>query len=411
MARPKNAIPKEGESLADMYPELVSQWDYEKNSQPPTYYKPTSGVKAYWKCPVADDHEWVQTPNVRTGQNTGCPYCQNLAVSISNSLPSLFPEIASQWHPTKNGDKVPEEFVAYSGKRVWWKCPVADDHEWRTAIEKRTALGQGCPCCAYPIRKVIPSNSLASTHPSIAAEWDHEKNGKSPSEVAAGSSKKAYWICTEGHEYSQMISNRTGHKQGCPYCAGQKVLPDGSNSLGALYPDLVKEWDYHKNSPTTPWEVRPASHTKYHWKCMENSCEWESMVSTRTHFNSGCPNCAGYGIKPNLPGIYYVNAVTNNNGDILEYKGGVSNNHYSERFRHQQTSLKNNYPNLLYQHIEYISFSEAKEALEIERVLKNDSSRPSRDFDGGTELFLENPIDLAISMGLIPSDVERRKES
>ena len=54
------------------------------------------------------------------------------------SLADLFPDIAGEWHPTKNGDLVPSDFTRASGKRVWWKCPVSDDHEWEVAIHDRT---------------------------------------------------------------------------------------------------------------------------------------------------------------------------------------------------------------------------------------------------------------------------------
>ena len=47
------------------------------------------------------------------------------------SLADLFPNIASEWHPTKNGDLTPDQVTKGSTKMVWWKCDVADDHEWK----------------------------------------------------------------------------------------------------------------------------------------------------------------------------------------------------------------------------------------------------------------------------------------
>ena len=55
----------------------------------------------------------------------------------SNCLSTLNPEIAKQWHPTKNGILTPYDFTASSGKKVWWKCPKGSDHEWQAVISSR----------------------------------------------------------------------------------------------------------------------------------------------------------------------------------------------------------------------------------------------------------------------------------
>jgi len=55
----------------------------------------------------------------------------------------------SEWHPTKNNGLKPEDFSNYSHKKVWWKCPKGEDHEWETSINNRTKpKGTGCPFCA-----------------------------------------------------------------------------------------------------------------------------------------------------------------------------------------------------------------------------------------------------------------------
>jgi len=69
-------------------------------------------------------------------------------VSVTNSLEALFPEVAAQWHATKNGDVTPDQVVAGSMKKFWWKCPVADDHVWLAQVENRTHAGRGCPFCS-----------------------------------------------------------------------------------------------------------------------------------------------------------------------------------------------------------------------------------------------------------------------
>ena len=83
------------------------------------------------------------------------------------SLAETHPEVAKQWHPTKNGDLSPKDFTPGSGKKVWWKCDKGEDHEWRTKIIKRTYGGK-CPICSG--RKIVKSNSLATVNPELSKQ-------------------------------------------------------------------------------------------------------------------------------------------------------------------------------------------------------------------------------------------------
>jgi hypothetical protein len=62
------------------------------------------------------------------------------------SLANRFPYIATQWHPTRNGDLTPDRVTAGSEIRVWWRCEQG--HEWETAVILRIYGSFGCPVCA-----------------------------------------------------------------------------------------------------------------------------------------------------------------------------------------------------------------------------------------------------------------------
>ena len=34
---------------------------------------------------------------------------------------SDYPELVTEWHPTKNGDKHPDDYSYGSGEKVWWQ--------------------------------------------------------------------------------------------------------------------------------------------------------------------------------------------------------------------------------------------------------------------------------------------------
>lgn len=79
-------------------------------------------------------------------------------------------------------------------------------------------------------------------------EWDWEKNAEEkldPYKLTHGSTKKAHWVCPQGHNYTARIDHRTVMNSGCPYCAGKLPIL-GENDLATLYPSLLEEWDYEK---------------------------------------------------------------------------------------------------------------------------------------------------------------------
>lgn len=62
--------------------------------------------------------------NRTSSHHSGCPYCKGHSISIEHSLVYLYPEIASQWHPTKNGSLTPSQVFPCSDRVVWWVCTV-----------------------------------------------------------------------------------------------------------------------------------------------------------------------------------------------------------------------------------------------------------------------------------------------
>lgn len=63
-----------------------------------------------------------------------------------NDMASLFPELAREWNPEKNGTLRPSQVTPASKRRVWWICPLG--HTYAAAVGARTGQGSGCPYCA-----------------------------------------------------------------------------------------------------------------------------------------------------------------------------------------------------------------------------------------------------------------------
>ncbi|PEN50110.1 hypothetical protein CN540_24165 [Bacillus toyonensis] len=129
--------------LATLNPELTKQWHPTKNGTLTPYdIVVGSYTKVWWVCEKG--HEWETEVRNRT-KGSGCPYCTNRKICIDNCLATLTPELAEQWHPTKNGTLTPYDVTRSSSKRVWWKCN--EGHEWETTVNAR-AKGTSCLYCS-----------------------------------------------------------------------------------------------------------------------------------------------------------------------------------------------------------------------------------------------------------------------
>ena len=133
--------------LATLCPELVEQWDVERNGGlTPESVSAGSNKMVWWRCEKG--HGWQAYVRSRTGRDSGCPYCTGKKVLEGfNDLATVFPTIANQWHPTLNGDMKPTEISPGCNKKVWWICE--EGHIWKTSVCARTAKRRhtGCPVC------------------------------------------------------------------------------------------------------------------------------------------------------------------------------------------------------------------------------------------------------------------------
>ena len=154
-------------------------------------------------------------------------------------------DLLKEWDHKKNSKlKIIPNNISYgSAKKVYWICKRG--HSYRESVYNRLH-GRGCPYCSNR-RILMGYNDLATTNPELLEEWDYERNDKfgiTPNNISYGFSKKVWWKCKQGHDWSANVNSRV-KGSGCPYCSNNKVWM-GYNDLATTHPELLKEWDYEK---------------------------------------------------------------------------------------------------------------------------------------------------------------------
>jgi transposase-like protein len=358
-------------SLALKFPEISKEWDTERNPQDllPTNILPGVKTKVWWRCSDCNN-SWLAKVNSRTKMGAGCPKCafergatarRLSSISKTGSLLMTHPDIAKEWHPSKNNGLTANEVTKSHGKKVWWRCPKG--HEYQAKPQNRTYGGTACPLCrpqtslleirvlaelealigqcrwrekvnGYEIDVWLPSLQLGIEVDGYPWHLGKEKADKHKSTMISALGGKLIHvrhellakICTS----DVVFSGRTPVKQtmngivraieSLGYISTERLRayensdqfinvdryneisswlpnPQPEKSLAYLKPDLSAEWLSGENSPHTPASVTPGSDLRVKWRCHKGHV-WAAIISNRARLNSGCPMCHGIIASP-----------------------------------------------------------------------------------------------------------------
>jgi DNA-directed RNA polymerase subunit RPC12/RpoP len=223
IALTKYPHPEVDESLATVFPELAAEWDFETNHPlTPEFFMPYSGQKVAWVCAKCGHHWKASILNRARGR--GCPECRRsiaaknasrYAIERSGTLAEKFPELAKEWHPTKNLIR-PDEVAPRSNRKAHWICGVCGN-EWESVIGHR-ADGIGCPYCSS--KRASPQRNLAVTEPEVAKFFDYAANAPlRPEDFTPRSGKLINWVCENGHTWQRSADKQVQYGARCPICS------------------------------------------------------------------------------------------------------------------------------------------------------------------------------------------------
>lgn len=341
--------------LGTLRPQLLKEWDYEKNTEiSPETTALMSGKKAWWIC--AKGHKWKAVISSRS-RGIGCPYCSgNRVLSGENDLETLNPNLALEWDYDKNYPLKPSEISCYSSKKVWWKC--SRGHSWLSAVSGRSS-GNGCPKCSKILKTSFPEQSISyylSKHFIItkrekvngwevdiflpdwklAIEYDgivyHSKEKVQDREARKNSALKEagvelirvkesfdrndldgltlFFLVDTSYKnlddaiirLLKLISQKTGIsvtesvdvKRDSMLIKGNYLTAIKEKSLAIVCPDIAKEWDYDKNNGISPELFTAYSPQKVWWRCSKGH-SYQATIGNRRN-GDGCPYCSGHQI-------------------------------------------------------------------------------------------------------------------
>lgn len=213
----------------------------------------------------------------------------------------LHPDLAAEWHPSRNAGPGPESYSPKSNQKVWWQCRENPKHEWTAVIGKRHAAG--CPFCR---------NSAHQKH------WISDGNGERRQEVLAdrqrlfselvaqgarrlecgalyvGSSQLLTWKCLDcDHVWQRMLRKRAIDSEGCAYCT--RSTAQSNTSLLALHPEIATQWDVEANARDPkiakgPARVPASLHHSAMWRCQHGHA-WRMHIGQRVQLGVECPIC------------------------------------------------------------------------------------------------------------------------
>lgn len=353
---------EQAKSLATLSPEIASEFHREKNGTlRPEIVPNSSNKKFWWTCPKNADHDYEMAAQSRTRNGSGCPYCAGKRVNHTNNLSTCAPEIAAQWHPTKN-KRSAESIYWRSTKKFWFLC--AYGHESHQQLNTRTVLGVGCPECRgaqsrtekrllaefeklgievvarenidgrevdlwLPDQNIgieadgayYHGNSESKTRDQIKNEHFNARGITllrvrekplrriSPNDIIIPKGEirlthvksllmKLADLRSELAEMAREYAKQDEFKNPERYLELVSFRVDPDNSLARTHPEIAKDWDYHKNAPLTPLTVTYGQKDKVSWLCETHGAYMATINKRTSRKGTGCPVCAGQKVLP-----------------------------------------------------------------------------------------------------------------
>ena len=111
-----------------------------------------------------------------------------------------------------------------------------------------------------------------------------------------GNKFKLIWKCkiNNEHIWEAEWGSVGSNKSGCPYCKNLKI--NHTNCFANTHSDLLKYWDFNKNTNISPYEISYGKSKKVWWKC-ENNHSFQRKVVDMVQYFQNCPMCTNQSVS------------------------------------------------------------------------------------------------------------------
>lgn len=128
----------------------------------------TSWLRARWQCRLCG-HKYSRPIKERTlGQ--GCKKCG--PSSERKNLATKRPDIAAEWHPTKNKRSADEITNLRDSTAVWWLCERG--HTWEKSVAARLKRDVPCPIC----KKSADKQAMQLEALNYESRWEFQQKSR-----------------------------------------------------------------------------------------------------------------------------------------------------------------------------------------------------------------------------------------
>ncbi len=280
------AVLKGFNDFASKHPDMVDEWDYERNDKLPDEVSEKSPQPRYWICSYCKKG-YRKSPYDKL--RTGCPYCNHKSqVSIGEKAIAFYLAeaglgVVESYHDRSKLNKMEIDIyipalhigIEYDGRN--YHKDVAKDYEKNdrcasAGIELIRFREVGCPEILHCISIDVEPNDRRSLALGINTLFQILK-----ARFGIGNIPK--------------IDLKTDFQK----IMAKKYTAPMENSLETLYPEVAAMLHPDNNVPAS--SIPKRSNAAFHWLCPKCGYDWyatvSSVVSSATMFNrTGCPNCA-----------------------------------------------------------------------------------------------------------------------
>lgn len=269
-------------NFGKQYPDLVKEWDWEKNDCSPFDISCGINKAYYWICQECGK-SYLSYPYNRI-KGVGCPRCKNV---WHTSFPeqAIFYYISQVFDEAINGSKIGgfELDIYLPSKRV---AIEYDGEAYHKDEKQRINDNKKNDYCAneHILLIRIRERNCWKCHESdylriYTYDWDDEKGFEQ--------------ILYDIFQYLDVdCIPDINIERDKNLILDRYMYAKEKNSVAEKYPHLKKEWDYERNYPLVPERFDYGSNIAVYWKCPTCGYSYKQQICAKTIDKVNCPCCS-----------------------------------------------------------------------------------------------------------------------